>query len=301
MSNKVTVLLTFDKNCILPAAVTIQSLINSALDSTSYDIRVFHPDIDKKFEKSFEKMLSGTPHNISFTQVDRNRFEGAPKNNKSWTEIVYYRFLAPELLPDCSRVIYSDVDVFIKSDLSSLLDEDMDEYEFGAVAAEVNAPNTAIHKYFPENKNDYIYMSGFLLMNLDRMRETNTLARIFETIKTFKDRLKFFDLDAVNLTCRKFKKLPFKYVTLEDIYASEKIEDASEYSWISKVYTREELVDARKNPAIIHYAGKRGKPWRKWRPPSYYAEIVKKLPKELKVRTARDIRKIITSFLKGGK
>ncbi len=110
--NTIPIVFTFDKRIILGAAVAIKSLIDTALPTTSYNIYVYHPDIKDKNIKHFEKMLKDSNHSITFKYIDKARFKDAPINKRgSWQEIVYYRLLIPDLLPQYDKVIYSDIDV----------------------------------------------------------------------------------------------------------------------------------------------------------------------------------------------
>jgi lipopolysaccharide biosynthesis glycosyltransferase len=292
--NTIPIVFTFDKRIILGAAVAIKSLIDTALPTTSYNIYVYHPDIKPKTIKHFEKMLNDSHHSVTFQYIDKARFKDAPINKGgSWQEIVYYRLLIPELLPQYDKVIYSDVDVLFCKDMSEVYNTDLSGYEWGAVTAEKNSPQAIAHKYFPENKNEFIYWSGFLLMNTKMIRENNFVSRCIETIKIFNSRLKFFDLDTINITSNKIKALPFEYCTLQSIYYLDNIEDAKEYSFLKEIYSDEELIESKNNPAIIHYAGKPGKPWRMKKPYTDYQLYISKIPRELKKYTFRDIRKIL--------
>jgi hypothetical protein len=49
---------------------------------------------------------------------------------------------------------------------------------------------------------------------------------------------------------------------------------------------------ARNTPAIIHFAGPRGKPWQRQAVPPYYAAVMARLPALLRRKTLRDWRKI---------
>lgn len=287
----IPIVFTFDKRILLGAAVAIKSLFASAKETTSYNVFVFHPDIADDDIKAFGELTKETRHTIEFIKTPPSRFKGLPKNNKSWTEIVYYRFLVAELLPQFDKVIYSDVDVLFKQDLGELYREDISEYELAAVRAERNSADMIGHKYFPENKKEFIYWSGLLLINSAKMRANNTLNRIIETAKIFNSRLKFFDLDAMNLTCEKVKALPFKYVTLEEIYVSKNVEDCHDWNFLKSVYKAEELNYAKNNPAIVHYAGVFGKPWHRKNPPQEWQEYADCIPNKLNRRTFRDWRK----------
>ena len=292
---EIPVVFTFDKRIILGAAVAIKSLIDSANHDTVYRIYVYHPDIDNKTIIEFQKMLENSRHRINFEFVDKKRFKDAPISKGSWREVVYYRLLIPELLKNYDKVIYSDVDVLFKKDLSEVYSTDIENFEWGGIKAEVNNENTISHRYFTENKNEFIFWSGFMLINSKKMREENKIETFFETIKNFKERLKFFVLDTINLSTDKIKPLDLKYCVLESIYAYDDFTKAKEYKYLKNVYSNNEVTNAKDDPAIIHYAGELGKPWRRKNPPDEYKNYINKIPKKLRKYTFRDLRKRLMS------
>lgn len=289
--NLVPILLCFDSRILIGAGVTILSLVDHANADTIYDIRIFHPDLDAEVQSDLVSLLAGSRHRMSFQRIPADRFRGMPKNKGSWTEIVYYRLLASELLPDCKRVIYSDVDVFIRQDLAAIFNIDLGGCEWGGVAAEANQPQTVMHRFFPENRNPLIMFSGFMVMDLERMRANGAVPRYLDVATRFASRLKFFDLDVINLASRGICRLPFEFVVLEDIYENEDVAAAADYRFLKSVYSIAELESARNSPAIIHYAGPRGKPWQRQSVPQYFADAVGRLPHRLRRGTLRDWRK----------
>ena len=289
--NKVSVLFCFDERILLGAGVSIVTLVDCAAESTVLDIRIMHPGLSDEAKGGLLHLIDGSRHEMKFVEVSPDRFSNAPKNRGSWTEIVYYRLVASEILSDCDRVIYSDVDVFFKRDLYSAFSMNFDGAEWAGVAAERNEPNMLAHKYFPENTKERVYFSGFMVMNLELMRENRAVERYFEGIEWLGHRLKFFDLDLVNVLTQKIAQLPFDYVVLEDIYEVENIEESREFGFLNSVYSVQDLEAARQDPAIIHYAGPRGKPWQRQQVPRYYQEVVDRLPAELQRTTFRDWRK----------
>ena len=268
----IPVVFCFDSRIILGASVAIKSLIDCAKDSTTYDIRIFHSDIKLEDQKNLSLLTKNTRHSIAFHYIDPHIFNGAPRNKGSWTEIVYYRLLTPEILKEYDKAIYSDVDVLFKGDLSEVYNMNLDGYEIGAVPSctvksiKVNQPE----RHFPENKNEKNYMSGFIIFNCKLMREEKTVNKFFETIKIFNKRLVFFDLDTLNLTCAKIKDVPLTYCVFETMHEYTNIKQIGEYKVLSSLYSDKELYSAAQKPIIIHYAGEMGKPWqRKW-VPNYY-------------------------------
>ena len=71
----IPVVFCFDSRIILGASVAIKSLIDSAIDSTSYDIRIFHSDLSLKNQKSLVKLTENTRHNIAFHYINPDIFK----------------------------------------------------------------------------------------------------------------------------------------------------------------------------------------------------------------------------------
>ena len=289
--SKIPVVFTFDKRIIPASAIAIKSLLDCAKAGTEYDIYVFHPDISDRRVAAFEKMCSESRHHISFVKVDKSRFKDAPKSRGSWREIVYYRILISELLPQYDKVIYSDVDVLFKDDLSEVYATDLNGFEWGGVAAEQNTPEAVGHKYFPENTHEQIFWSGFMLLNTRYMRENGFIDRCFEVIRKVGERLKFFDLDTINIASHGIRELPLRYVALQSLFRYAEFAGMPEYIHLKNLYSDTELSAAKADPAIVHYAGKPGKPWHLKHPPADYRKYMDELPQGLRKYTFRDFRK----------
>lgn len=290
----IPVVFCFDSRIVLGASVAIKSLLDCAKDDTTYDVRIFHSDLDIENQKNITAIAEGTRHGIAFHYINPEIFKNAPHNNKSWTELVYYRLLSPNILKEYDKIIYSDVDVLFKGDLQEAYNTDLTGYEIAAVPVELNREGEMIcHKYFPENTKEQIYISSFIIMNVKEMRERKTVEKVFEVIKTVNKRLKFFDLDTMNIACEKIFPISFTYGVFQSIMYNEDVTKAGEYKFLKGIYSIEELEEIRKNPIMIHYAGYPGKPWRMKNPYPDYKEYMDKLPKGLKKLTLRDLRKKI--------
>jgi len=295
MTNIIPIVFCFDKRIILGASVAIKSLIDCAEINTSYDIRIFHSDLSLENQRNISKLTYGTKHNIAFHYINPKIFNGCPKSNGSWTEIVYYRLIIPEILKEYDKAIYSDVDVLFKGDLAELYNNDISNYQFGAVSAEKNTQDTICHKHFDENKNEYIYWSGLMLLNCKKFREEKLFDKLIENAKRLYKELKFFDLDLINITCNKIYPLDMKYCVMQSIYYNEDYNKKADYQYLKSVYSDEEIETSKGNTVTVHYGGKPGKPWRLKKPYLDYKEYIEKLPKELRIYTFRDFRKRLFS------
>ena len=271
---KVPVVFAFSNNFAMPASIAIKSLIENKNVSTEYDIFVIYDELSEQVKQKIETITD-----INWLKIDDKIFDKAPSNSY-WTKSVYYRLVIPQLIKEYDKVIYSDVDVLFKSDLSEIFNCGIENTYWAGVIAEKNDKNTQCHQYFPENKNEYIYMSGFMLVNCKKMRDDDFVSKMFDTIEKFAERLDMFDLEVLNLSTDKISTVPFEYCVLENIYDEENIKNAPEYPWLSKIYPDEILLNAKKNPKIIHYAGKNPKIWKRKTKdiPQYYFEYIKNSP-----------------------
>ena len=270
---KIPVAFAFDDNYAFPASIAIQSLIDAKLEDTEYDIIVFHSGLK---ETTIEKMDTICP--IRYIKVDKSILANVPQG---WSGLeTYYRLLISSLLPEYDKVIWSDVDVLFKGDLSNIYNTDMEDADWAGVIAERQDETKGVHPHYKENKKPYIYMPGFMIVNSVQWREKNMWQRFLKIIDKYGEKLKYFDLDILNLAAEKIMSVPFEYCVLENIYDESNIENAPEYPWLERSQGKEALLKAKNNPIIIHYAGKNPKIWmRKMGDiPSYYWEYMKKSP-----------------------
>lgn len=271
-NKKIPIVFAFDDNYALPASIAIKSLIDSKNPDTQYDVFVMHSGLQKSTMRKMEKICP-----INWLHVDASLLRDAP-TTENWTLAIYYRLLIADMIPRYDKIIWSDVDVLFRGDLTAAYEASMNGADWAGVAAERADETNGIHAHFSENTKPYIHMSGFMVIDAKKWRAENKLKDFFEVIKKFGPRLKFFDLDILNLAAGKIAPLPFEYCVLENIYDADDIREAPEYPWLARVHSHSKLMHAKENPIIIHYAGKWPKIWlRKYEEiPKYYWHEMKK-------------------------
>lgn len=291
--NTIPAVFAFDDNFALPAWVAVKSLTVHAEQGAVYDIYIVYSRLSGETISRF-KALETDNAKINFIKVDNERFSNAPKS-QAWPYEVYYRLIIPELLPQYDKVIYSDVDVMFKGGLAELYGQNLDGYECGAVAAERKDEKGGIHQHFKEYCNDYIFMSGFMVLNTKKMREEKTVEKFFENMRKFEKSLKMFDLEVFNLSCSKIKPVGFEYCVLENLYYGD-YKNTTEYRFLKNVYSDAELEAAIAAPKIIHYAGGKVKMWKKINPAAEYYNYIKQSPYAEEFEKQRRFKKIVRLF-----
>ena len=107
----------FDDNLLMPAGVCLSSLAQSAGPDTFYDIFILHSN---KYDFSTSYLADFPNHypncKITFRTVT-DEFLSAFEI-RGITTTAYYRLLIPEIIPEYDKILYSDVDVIFRDDLT---------------------------------------------------------------------------------------------------------------------------------------------------------------------------------------
>ena len=113
----IPIFFSIDKNVEMPCGVAITSLLESAEADTFYDIFILHGDEDD-FSGSLLNQLPSIYKNcdIHFRNVGK-AFETAFEI-RGITRPTYYRLIAPKLIPEYEKLIYYDVDIIFRRDLT---------------------------------------------------------------------------------------------------------------------------------------------------------------------------------------
>ena len=249
----VPIAFAFDKRMEMPAGVAISSLLANADKDTFYDIFILHSSrLD--FSGSRIKDLATIFGNcrISFRPVI-DEFVGAFEI-RGITETCYYRLLIPELIPEYDKILYSDVDVIFRDDLSGFYDTPMDDCYFASVNSVpvMNEDYLAYIKMRGIQAGEGYYYSGNLIINSAKLLSDGKLAE-FRSHQEMNYR--FQDMDIINLTCRgKIKPLPPSFCLTNNYYQALVTERGRMRGYFSDAEIDEAL-----QQGILHYNG--AKPW----------------------------------------
>ena len=110
----------------------MSSLLEKATPDTFYDIFVLHgPECDFSSSRLNELPLYYKNCRITFRRVVGEFVDGY--ETRGITKTAYYRLIAPEMIPEYDKILYSDVDVVFREDLSRYFFVDLGDCYFGGV------------------------------------------------------------------------------------------------------------------------------------------------------------------------
>ena len=255
--NIVPVAFAFDNNLVLPACVSISSLMMSANEDTFYDIFILHSEHEELKKEELDKIPQYYKNCRLQYKTVGDIFDNAFEI-RGITTPAYYRLLIPELIPEYDKVVYADADIVFRMDLSELYSIDLGHNYIAAtrdLGLNLGEDGKRYINSMPElHLGDYI-QSGFIILN-------NTIIKKDGLVEKFKQiakrRLMFQDQDTLNIVCYgKILYLSLEYnMTDYSFYYSIKERDK-----LMTLFTHKEIENALKY-GNLHFNGH--KPWKKY-------------------------------------
>ena len=244
------ILVTLDKNYILPLQVMIVSILKSNPDA-KISLYVAHSSLTEEDFKDIRSADCNGNLEVFPVSVDPDLLKDAPILKRLSKES-YYRLLAPEILPEnVDRVLYLDPDISVINSLSPLYNIDLKDNYIAAAGHFDGFLNWYNKKRLGvKHTRDYIN-SGVLLMDLVALRRLKNMHQIFEYVEKNASKLWLGDQDTVNAF------YDGKILVL----------DTTKYNLDEKTfekYLKKKKLDAqwvKNNTVIVHYDGK-NKPWK---------------------------------------
>ncbi len=245
----IPIALAFTANYVLPAAVTISSVLRNTESAERFHFiclmtEDFPPEIIQNLQK-----LGGERAFFSFINM-AGRLQNIYIDDK-YTVAASYRLLLPDLLPELDEVLYMDCDIIIQNNVAQLFRETSLDNFYMAGVFEAALPGQFAHLAEIDCEPGKYMNSGFLLMNLRRLRHDQMVPKFLEASKN--DKLEFPDQDVINILCKD------QLLGLAPHWNSIRTFLLPQYKGeFLTYYSEQEWKDVQKN-GNVHYTGP--KPW----------------------------------------
>ncbi len=259
--NYVAIAMSSSNEYVPYLSVCLQSLVEYSSPNNNYDIIIFERGITQENKEILSHQISCSNISLRFINPMPIISQYDLKFPSHYNLECYFRLTSPLILNNYSKLIFTDVDLIFEEDIAKLYNKEIHN-ALGACqdlvyCSFLDTPELDITKYAKEElelTNPYKYFNtGVMLLNLEYFRNNNIPEKLLNMAN---ERLyKILEQDILN----KFFKENITY-----------LEDAWNFPTMNPKYlefmknTQEEYQDryniARKNPNIIHWAG-RGKAW----------------------------------------
>jgi lipopolysaccharide biosynthesis glycosyltransferase len=239
----------------MQTGVCITSLLINSNPEEYYDIFILcSEDVSESDKQQLQKISQQYEH-CYFNFIDLSNYFNDSFEIRNITKAAYYRLVIPLLIPQYSKIIYSDVDVIFSEGLSNVYNENITDYYLAAVLSRGSIFNDKCNQYVRNlNLNPYMYVqSGFLLINSAKMIEDDICSKFKQYASK---KFIFQDQDIINIVCEgKIKILPLKYAYTQGVFSLL----YTNKTLLLQRFSEDEINDASQS-AIIHYEGP-NKPW----------------------------------------
>ncbi|MCU4676920.1 glycosyltransferase family 8 protein [Catenovulum sp. 2E275] len=187
---RIPVVFAFDNNLATQAAICFKSLLECAQADTFYEIIVLYCDLNEKNQQSISQLTQAYSQ-FSLQFIDCRHLFAGGFETRGITSSTYLRLWIPELLKPRSRVLYCDVDIIFRTDLTELFNWDIGDACFAGVKSPPQRQAYAKQQGWGEN---YIN-AGVLIMQLDSIT-TGDINQACQLAKN--NQFKYQDQDIIN-------------------------------------------------------------------------------------------------------
>lgn len=251
MINFVNIVFSSDDNYAQHTAVAMASILLNT--SNPAKIRFFI--IDDGITDDKKSKIKGTAESLQstvefITVKNKQLMQGFVSGEIS--RACYFRIDIPNILPaEVTKVIYLDCDLLLYDDIQILWNTDIGDYPIAAVCDYGIMASKRLRRQKAKciglpYKADY-FNSGVLIMNLDAWRKADYSSKVIEIVQ--KNKFPNHDQDALNkVFMYNWYVLPLRWNVIPPVFnLFMKI--------LKSELLRKNAVEAKKNPAIFHYAG----------------------------------------------
>ena len=252
--NVIHISYALDNNNFYPTLVSITSALENAKNFSYYNFYILISRNKTKFTNKNKRNFK------NLEKIYKNcKFFIIPINDKlfKYAKIIrypvatYYRLLLAELLPKVNKIIYLDGDTLILSDLTEMYNLKMNNT---IVMGFLDSSYELAERF---NIKTFKYITaGVILINLELMRKENITEKLFKFMKKNTKLLRQEDQTIINIGLHgRIGFLPPKY-GMWTFKNKKQLLFHNHYrkkNYKLACYKESELIEAYKNPGIIHY------------------------------------------------
>ena len=244
-----------DENFAMPTSVTLRSLSMHNLHNEIM-ITVLHNGLTEESMRGIREAIPGVSHTVRWHDV--SGFDPGATTKSHLPDSTYFRLLIEDAFEDSvERLIYLDVDVLVRKDLTPLWSMDLSGAPLAAVQSlhfpYVGSPGAVSHwSDLDFDPRAPFFNAGVLVVDLDRWRSERVAKHALEYLRS--PLLgRGADQEALNVaTIGTWKQLPPTWNFQPPML--------NEGHGVHLYFDAEEIEHARTDPAIVHFQT-RPKPW----------------------------------------
>lgn len=217
----IPIFFTFDHYFVLAACVAFYTLLEHASKAYKYRLYVVHTGLDRRSRQRLENVVRRFP-NAELYFKDASTYDTGwerMRHKSHFSKEIFYKMTAADMFPEYDRILFSDVDVIFTDDISSsyfLFPEE--NFCFAGTRPILENPNLpGYRRDFTKEEiniiNNYEISAGYMLINLQCMRENGVQQKLMTYFRQNIHRLRLPEQDCIALCCAdSIRFMDYKYV-----------------------------------------------------------------------------------------
>lgn len=271
--------INIDNNFVPQAAALMASVYSNAIKEAPPVFHVLSNGVsaeNKSVLCGFAESFGGEArfHELGdFEERLRSHLHAAPKTGR-FPKTVLARIFAAEYLPaDAGRFLYLDADMIVRADISELFHEDTE----GCVIAA--CPEPTIYKGLETDQGGFYgyFNAGMFLCDRNAWIKGDYTGKALEWYCGNNGKFDFADQDILNnVLSGKVRFLSQKWNFMSNYHYQSYDSLVKRSPWYERLQSKEDYINARKAPMIVHFAGDE-RPWYRGNRNPYREEFYKYL------------------------
>lgn len=242
-----------DNNYVAHLGVAIISLLENNRGLNRIHIHVLENNISFENKEKLREIISSKA-SIYFYELSGllEKLDKQYNIPKTISISSYARLFLSEILDKkISKIIYADCDAMFMNSLEILWSLEIEKKSIAGVSDHVGVDNKI--KIGLEINSPYIN-AGFLLINLEKWRETRALEKILYFIESKNGNVTHHDQGVIN-ACFKDDILILepRYNVMTSFFDFKDVNAIRYYYGVENYYSQHEINEAKKNPVFVHF------------------------------------------------
>lgn len=296
MMNTFPIVVSFNKKYLLPALVTIKSIIDNCSDVSRIEFFVLYRELDQTVIQIAERTVAAFGSLISFVDCSSFLENMNFANDENRPLETYFPLFIPTIFREYDRVLSIDVDMLVRDDVLKIINQIPHDKKLGGVRCLIR--NHRKYEDFGDfNKysrnmlginNPYLYVnSGLILFNMEAITEDDASY----CVECIKKKWRFYDEAILNHV---FKDSLHHFAQGWNFYAEHLKTSCLEFDYSMQ----EEVKEAQENASIYHFVADT-KPWDHPQPRTRnkYRLEYRALVAEVKEEVRNQLPKIVCGFM----
>jgi lipopolysaccharide biosynthesis glycosyltransferase len=249
------IILCIDEKYAQHAGVTIASILHNKSSRNPIIFHIVNDGLPPKEYHTLKQICDNYGAAIISHSVNSTGFSKLPVGHHI-SKATYYRLIITEILPSSiEKALYLDVDLIVRSDISDLWNTDISAHYAAAILdIGIEEKGAFLRQILGMPPQEPYFNAGVLLMNVTKWRTESISTKVISFIADNAKDILYADQDGLNAI------LWGKWLPVHPKWNVYRVAFRKYYKWNEKRKLSNDLLQAVRNPCIVHFTGPL-KPW----------------------------------------